>query len=240
MVFLDIGNTNTKAVARKGTEWEIVFRTVTEDHHEIKQWISSLHPDVKVVAVSVRKFMTRIIKEVAAPGQIEWIDATAISKFEVDYETPKTLGSDRFLACLGAAASTDQDVLVIDSGTACTIDFMTADRVYRGGIIIPGLNSIHKSLQMAAPDLPRVSPDIPEHFPGKSTTECIQWGVNGLFIAAISTFIKRFEEYGHEFEIYLTGGETSLIRKELSEVYQLKVRKNLVFDGMEEFTRLNN
>lgn len=240
MVFLDIGNTNTKAVTRKGTEWVTVFQAETEDHHKIKAWISSLHPDVKVVAVSVRKFITRMLNETAVPGQILWIDQGALSNFEIDYETPKTLGSDRFLACLGAVNSTDQDVLVIDSGTACTIDYMTADRVYRGGIIMPGLYSIHKSIQISAPDLPEITPDLPGHFPGKTTTECIQWGVNGLFIAAIKSFIHRFEEFGHAFEIYLTGGETSLIRKELSADYQIKLRKHLVFEGMEEFTRLNS
>lgn len=239
MIFLDIGNTFTKAVTREGTGWETVFRSETEDHHRVKEWISSLNPDLMVVAVSVREFMKQIINEVAFPGQVTWIDQEMISRYDSEYETPKTLGSDRFLGCLGAVKATDKDVLVIDSGTACTIDYMTADRVYRGGIIMPGLQSIHRSLHISAPDLPEISIDIPEKFPGKSTTTSIQWGVNGLFIAAIRSFIDRFKKGGHEFEIFLTGGEVSLIRNELADEYHLKVRKTLLFDGMEEIIRLN-
>jgi type III pantothenate kinase len=96
------------------------------------------------------------------------------------------------LVCLAAWKETGgEDVIVIDAGSACTVDLMTKKGVFKGGIIMPGIQIIKHSMRTRLPELPEVPDSIPNEWPGKSTAECIAWGVNGGFLLAIRGFIER-------------------------------------------------
>lgn len=63
------------------------------------------------------------------------------------YDNYQTLGIDRWLGVLGAAGLyPNQDVIVVDAGTATTVDFLTADKQHLGGWIIPGLELMTTSI----------------------------------------------------------------------------------------------
>lgn len=234
MIYIDIGNTTFKAVTRTNVEWVDLFSTGIENRDEIKRWTSGVHSDEMFTAASVRKDVNGVLDGLTEVGKVRWIKNGHLSNFEMNYETPKTLGMDRFLGCLGASSKTQKDVIVIDAGTACTIDMMTKAQVYLGGVIMPGLKLYHNAVNSYLPELPKVEQMFPNHFPGHSTRESLQWGINGAFIGSIDYFLRKFEAEGNQPDIFITGGDAGKVAGFLPESYNPKIRKYLVFDGMEE------
>ena len=188
--------------------------------------------------MSVRENIRKLIDSEDSNKIITWVDLKTISEFDMDYNTPKTLGFDRFLACLGACTVTSNDVVVIDAGSACTIDMMSSYRTYRGGVIMPGLSLLHRAMETGTPELPTVSSEIPDQFPGKSTEACLQWGINGTFLHAVRSFLDQYAEKYGTFDLFVTGGDAVWINELLGSEYNLKMRRNIIYDGMEELHRM--
>jgi len=237
MIYIDIGNTTFKAVKRVNVDWVDLFSTSITNIDEIRDWASSVHADDSMMISSVRKDINSLIDEVMDQGKVQWINNGDLSNFELNYDTPKTLGMDRFLGCLGASSKTQNDVIVIDAGSACTIDMMTKAQVYLGGVIMPGLQLFHNAVQSHLPELPIVDKILPKHFPGHSTKESLQWGINGAFLGSVEYFLAKFIHHGNRPDLFITGGDAEIMAKLLEGSYEPKVRKYLVFDGMEEIQR---
>ena len=79
---------------------------------------------------------------------------------EISYDTKETLGMDRLVAAAAAyhlyRSPERLGLVVIDMGTATTIDYITGQGVFIGGMIAPGLRSAYQGLLAAAPQLPQV------------------------------------------------------------------------------------
>lgn len=95
------------------------------------------------------------------------------------YEQPEKLGVDRWLAMLAAWVAYGDAFMLIDAGTAITIDHVTASGVHRGGAIAPGLSSLMASLGRNAA-LPNAE-FINGMELGKGTEHCISAGVTAMF-----------------------------------------------------------
>lgn len=217
-------------------DWIDLFSTSITNTEEIRDWISSVHSDDSIIVTSVRKDINDLLGERINQGKVRWIKNRHLTNFELNYDTPKTLGMDRFLGCLGASSKTQNDVIVIDAGTACTIDMMTKAQVYLGGVIMPGLKLYHQSVKMHLPELPEVDQILPNQFPGHSTKESLQWGINGAFAGSIDYFLRKFIDEGSQSDIFVTGGDADIVAGFL-QTHEPKIRKYLVFDGMEEMQR---
>lgn len=97
----------------------------------------------------------------------------------IRYDTPHTLGHDRLALALGALALGHARAVVIDIGTAVTVDAVDARRGFLGGFIVPGLGLTLESLHRRTAQLPDIHPhDIPEDFSalGRSTAQAIGHG----------------------------------------------------------------
>lgn len=235
-LYLDIGNSFLKMVTRKNSDWQKVFDGEHKRLDELCHVIESVSGSPKILISSVRKDMTkRLIQRLPGLKVREYKTADIPPKM-LDYMTPETLGLDRFMVCLGAAKqSGNRNVVVIDAGSACTIDLMTDEKVYCGGVIMPGLNIIRNAMENRLPELPTASDSIPETWPGKSTIECVEWGVNGGFIYAIRGFINQYRSMVGEIEIYVTGGNSKQLIQWMGDKESLIHSKNLIWEGMEEF-----
>ncbi|MCG8492514.1 MAG: type III pantothenate kinase, partial [Sneathiellales bacterium] len=105
-------------------------------------------------------------------------------------------------------------LIVLDFGTATTLDVVDGEGNYAGGIIAPGVNLSLDALHAAAAKLPRIAVEAPEHVIGKSTLECMQSGIYWGYISMIEGLIKRIRaEYGEELQTVATGGLASLFAK---------------------------
>lgn len=242
MIFIEVGNSSAKAFSVLKSSYSELFKAETGRNDDLRLQMNRIPDDEVVVLSSVRKDVSDVILESSDRLTIKRITHENLGAVRLDYKTPGTLGIDRVLACLGAVLHSGRnDVIVIDSGTACTIDYMTGELVFKGGVIMPGLPVQRQAMREILPELPGVEPALPDAFPGRSTKESIQWGVYGGFFQNIGLFIEKYRQQYSSASIYSAGGDGQLLSNVLKKHYGLSVtfRKELVLDGMRAWTKLN-
>lgn len=156
----------------------------------------------------------------------------------VEYGTPGTLGLDRVAAAVGAVMIT-RDALVVDAGTAMTLDIV-ADGAFRGGNISPGLRLRFRSLNNFTSRLPLVGPF--DEFPdfGYDTETAIRSGVTIGILDEIENTYRRAEARYPGIRIILTGGDAPFLETFLAKngLRPMTV-PSLVGRGLEEIYKFN-
>lgn len=161
------------------------------------------------------------------------VDAHADLPITVAVDEPLTVGADRLINTLAASRLYARDTICVDLGTATTFDCITADGVFLGGVIMPGVRTSAETLTRRTSKLPATEIVAPERVIGTRTEECMRAGV--LFGAAdgidgIVRRIKREWPRAGEPLVVATGG--------LSEVLQAhcttfdEVAPYLTLDGL--------
>lgn len=157
----------------------------------------------------------------------------------VDYASPQTLGLDRVAAAAGASLETEA-AMVVDAGTAVTIDIVTGN-TFRGGNISPGLRLRFRSLNRFTSRLPLVSPsgDIPPF--GYDTETAIRSGVvNGMVAEIVSAYRSAQLRYPGLL-LLLTGGDADFLAPLISRNgVEPTVAHSLVGRGLERIYRNAN
>jgi len=139
------------------------------------------------------------------------------SKLQLDYPKPETIGADRLADAAGAVSRYGAPVLVMDFGTALTAAVVTADRVWRGGVIAPGFPLMRDYLFERTAKLPRMkigsgrAPKI-----GRSTEEAMRFGAlvgyRGMVREIVAELKKNFKT---DFRLVATGGFAKWVLKDL-------------------------
>lgn len=151
------------------------------------------------------------------------------------YRQPRRLGVDRFVALVAAWAEFQSSCLIVDAGTAVTIDALDDDGNHLGGQILPGAETMLASLSSTTSDLPlvktlaKVSAADLSIF-GRNTTAAIREGTQNAVNGAIERALRIMREGGHEPTVVLTGGGSSRILGALNEVPLH--RPHLVMQGL--------
>lgn len=157
------------------------------------------------------------------------------------YDTPHTLGQDRLAAAVGAKSlCPNENLLIIDAGSAITYDFVTTEGEYVGGNIAPGLKMRFTILQRMTKKLPLVDVDENELIPlfGKNTRDAIAAGVIRGVAYEVKGYMRTLQEKMPHFRTFLTGGNAPYImnnvRTSRTEKRELQYEKNLVLIGLNE------
>lgn len=154
------------------------------------------------------------------------------SLFEQGYigcgvDTPQTTGVDRLLASIAALHKTPgQDVVVVACGSAITINLTTADGVFQGGAILPGLGLMGRSLHEGTAALPRITcPPSPERMkiegewgipslPGRSTMSAMRAGVYFAAVGGIERLITEVQlAVEGPLTVHVTGGDGDILSR---------------------------
>ena len=155
-----------------------------------------------------------------------------------DYLTPETLGRDRLAAAVGAVELfPDRDLLVIDCGTAITIDLVTRDRVFRGGCISLGLYTRFEALHHFTSCLPLCDPTDEEKLVGRSTQEAIEQGVMNSVEFELKGYIARLSDEFDNLCVIFTGGDAKFFVKRIKNA--IFAECNLVFSGLDRILEYN-
>lgn len=235
-LFLDVGNSSIKAAYIRKGEWVNLHPAGVKNAADFVNWLKKESPAFEeLIIASVRKDLSKALEASLKSYKVRELRISDVPSFRIDYKTPETLGVDRYLGCLGASLHAASGVVVIDAGSACTIDYMSPDGVYRGGVIMPGLESLIDIFKDKAPELPPIEVKIPAGWPAKSTQESLQWGQIGFFMDGIKAALRRHKEQFSNYDLYLTGGSANDLYPLLGEGAIL--RPNLVFEGMLELLR---
>lgn len=148
-------------------------------------------------------------------------------------DNPKEAGADRLVDAVAAHSKYGGPLIVIDFGTATTLDVVDSNGNYSGGIIAPGVNLSLDALHSAAAKLPRIAVERPENVIGKNTIECMQSGIYWGYISMVEGLIDRMQaEFGGGLKTVATGGLASLFARGTDSIDHID--KDLTLSGLVE------
>jgi type III pantothenate kinase len=159
---------------------------------------------------------------------------------KIRYKNPAEVGADRISCAVGAVARyPDRNLVIIDFGTATTVEAVNSQREYLGGAIVPGLGISMRALEQNTARLPKVEIVRPDHACGRSTVESIQSGLYWGHVGLVREICNRvsLECFGASQPLIVgTGGFASLLAEAglFSEVHP-----DLVLEGMRIAQALN-
>jgi type III pantothenate kinase len=148
------------------------------------------------------------------------IDLSKYVTFNTSYQG---LGIDRIMACKSI-----EDGVVIDAGSAITIDIM-ANNIHLGGYILPGISAINESYKKISTKLDYNFTMQIENILPLNTQEAISYGGIGMVLSFIEKTAKNKK-------LYFTGGDGKYLSKFFDSIYI----KDLVFRGMKQTIKENN
>jgi len=159
-----------------------------------------------------------------------WVtDRTAGLTIEV--ERPEEVGADRLCNAVGAWEKYHQATIVVDFGTATTLDIINSKGAYQGGAIAPGIGISNAALATAASKLPHVEIGKPKRVIGKNTVECIQAGIYHGYVGLVDRLVGlSLEELKQPAKVVATGGLASLVAQESQTIQS--VDRFLTLDGL--------
>lgn len=151
------------------------------------------------------------------------------------YRQPRRMGVDRWVAMIGAWAEIQAACVVVDAGTAVTIDVLDADGQHLGGQILPGVALMSAVLAASTSDIQRVGHRVPaaasglEIF-GDSTGKAVRNGSWNAVIGAVERAITTLRSNAYDPVVVLTGGDASRMLTALGT--EPLHRPNLVLQGL--------
>ncbi len=224
LLAVDVGNTNVVFALFDGEDMRARWRIATDPRRtgdEYAVWLLQLmqvegvdRQAIDAIAVSSVVPRTRHNLDVlarkyfnveplfAGEGEAAW-------DFEIDVDEPSTLGADRAVNALAAHAKHKGDLIVIDFGTATTLDVVDFNGAYKGGIIAPGINLSLDALVNNTAKLPRIAIEAPHgsSVVGRNTEEQMLIGVFWGYVAMMEGLIARMKrEIGRPTKVIATGG----------------------------------
>lgn len=166
-----------------------------------------------------------------------FIQAGIKTGLKLKYANPKEIGADRIAGAVGATSlHPETDLIIIDMGTATTVDVVSSGKEYLGGAILPGLRISVDALANGTAKLPVVEITKPEHSLGTNTVEAIQSGLYYGNLGGIKELISQYEKTvfaGRKPYIIGTGGfsrifeDTKIFDEVCPELVLLGIKKAL-------------
>jgi type III pantothenate kinase len=207
IVAFDVGNTETTIGAFTGSDlrahWRImtdVARTPDEFGLMLRAFLASIGAEWQTVRGAV---LGSVVPPVTVPlvqACVRWlgvepvvVDGQAALPIVLDVDEPLTVGADRIVNTLAASRMYHADTIVVDFGTATTYDCITADGVFLGGIIAPGIRTSADTLVRRTSKLPATELIAPTRAIGKRTEECIQAGVMFGTADTVDGLVRRLK-----------------------------------------------
>jgi type III pantothenate kinase len=128
---------------------------------------------------------------------------------------PESVGIDRLLDAVAANALRDPErpAIIVDAGSAVTVDWIDETGVFQGGAILPGFSLMAKSLHdftalLPLIETPRRLPDLPGQETSRALEAGVFWAVAGGVQAVVAAFVERSQRLPH---LFLTGGDAALL-----------------------------
>ena len=224
LLAIDAGNTNVVFALLEGREIKARWRIATDPRRtadDYAVWLSQLltlegYDRGQVNGVIIATVVPRALHNlqtlarkyfnaeplIAGEPPVEWGMA-------LDVLEPKSVGADRAVTMIAAHALHQGDLIVIDFGTATTLDVVDYTGAYKGGIIAPGINLSLDALVTAAAKLPRIAIEAPADTSviGRDTVSQMQIGIFWGYVAMIEGLVARMKaEVGRPITVVATGG----------------------------------
>ncbi|WP_077925752.1 type III pantothenate kinase [Wohlfahrtiimonas larvae] len=208
--------------------------------HSFVTKLFNLYPmpdEIKISSVTKVERLNTLLSDIAEFTALQ--PTIAISQNNAlgltnQYDIPQTLGVDRWLGMLAAWDIYHESTLVVDLGTALTIDYVTHDGKFEGGLIMPGIKSLRDALLKDTaikniPELPYTS-EL-----GHNTSACIS---SGIHYAVVGSILALHQSLPEVKSVILSGGRAQWLKDILEPILpktEYHVHKHLVLEGLLRF-----
>jgi type III pantothenate kinase len=211
---IDIGNSRAKAAVFQDGRLVNRWLGAGADEEALLAWVIVQQAEHLILSTVGREPSTTL--EAAFRERMTYIrlDHKVPLPFENTYETPATLGKDRLAAVAGAMALyPGEHCLVVDAGTCVTFDVLSAEGVYQGGNIAPGIGMRLLSMHEQTQRLPKVAVGEVKRVLGKRTEEAM---CNGAVLGVsleVEGLARRLEKMWHPLRVVVSGGDAERIAR---------------------------
>lgn len=234
---LDAGNTRLKWVAVLDGQWQDQGSAAYAD-------VAALAPLLErekggrcfIASVARAQDEQRIAALLASFGIAPvWLAAQAECAGVVNgYANPRQLGVDRWMSLIAARARSRSPTLVVSAGTAMTVDALSADGVFMGGLIVPGMAMMRESLRQGTARVSELD-GLPQAFP-RCTADAVQSGILAALCGAIrQQYESLAQSAGSPPHCLLTGGDAPALLSGLT--VPAEHAPALVLEGIDHATR---
>ena len=241
MIVVDIGNTNTVIGVYLNKKLKITKRINTKDKKFEKNFIFFFKKNKKlflkinhftVIISSVVPYLNKNIQDILKSFDFKYLNINMRNipnEIKFNYDN-KQLGADRIANTFAVIDDYGKDTIVIDFGTATTFD-ITKNKIYKGGVISPGIKISHEALIKNASKLNKTSIKKIPSIIGKNTKESIQsgfyWGYVNLINGILNKIIidQKFQP-----KIIITGGLANTFKRDI--IFKTYYEPNLTLKGL--------
>jgi type III pantothenate kinase len=233
VIAIDAGNTRIKWGIHDGRKWVTLGAAPTTEADSIARMLQdggsvSAAIASNVAGATVEAQLQRICAEAKIPLRVVRSEAEQLGVVN-GYRDARQLGSDRWAALVAAHAAQKGHKLVVNAGTALTIDALTAEGRFLGGLIVPGPALMRRSLDRGTAGLRLTEGDFRD-FP-QSTPEAITSGAVQACVGAIERMGALMAGGGFSSaRVLLSGGAAGELGSHLPLPHA--IHENLVLDGL--------
>ena len=245
LLAIDIGNTNIVLGGIRDDHIQFHARIATDRTRTSDQYGVEIKNMIEAFGVNIYDITDCIISSVVPPvfnsvktGVIKVIGKQPMvvgpglkTGLNIQLENPAQVGSDRIVIAVAALAEHKAPLILMDLGTATTIEVVEPENVYMGGVIFPGVKTSLDALISKAAQLPGISLDKPKKVIGKNTVDCMRSGMMYGTAAMLDGVIDRIEEeLGHSATLIATGGMAQFITPLCKR--HITIEKDLLLKGL--------
>ena len=242
---MDIGNSNTVIgiyrEAQLVKSWRLATRrNATADENEVV-----LRMLFQQSSLDLQSVQGTVLASVVPPLTLPWhttlkrvfrsepllIEPHLLNVMPNLYDNPMEVGADRIVNAYAGIKKYGAPLIVVDFGTATTLDVIDDKGAYLGGVIAPGVGISTEALFAHAAKLPRIELIRPDRVIGRNSTSSMQSGIVFGFAGQVDALVRRiWGELGQTTPVIATGGLAELIAAESETIHTVDLL--LTLDGL--------
>jgi len=237
---IDIGNTRMKVALFVNDNLDGVLSFSNRAHKKVADLLEKTTPQRGILS-NVSKLNKPVANLFNRNMELIKFGYTTEVPIQLNYKTPKTLGTDRIANAVGAHKHyPDQNVLIIDFGTCIKYDIVTESGVFEGGAISPGVKMRFKAMSKMTGKLPRIKAwkESEEIWPGKDTRSSMASGVVQGIQSEILRYMDISREHYDNLIVIATGGDFGFFDKAFKNL--IFAHPYLTLQGLHEILKYNN
>ena len=245
LLAIDIGNTNIVIGGIKDNQIVFEARIATDRSKTSDQYAVDIKDILSLFDVKAEDIQDCIISSVVPPvfnsvrtgilkvtGKSPMVVGPGLKTgLKIHMDNPAQVGSDRIVIAVAALAEYKPPLILMDLGTATTLEVVGEDNSYLGGCIIPGVRISLDALTSRTAQLPGIRLEQPKRVIGKNTVDCMRSGIMYGTAAMMDGMLDRSEgELGTSATVVATGGIAQFIIPLCHR--EIKLEKDLMLKGL--------